>query len=382
MQKTLLVTNDFPPRPGGIQSYLQRFLAELPAESIGVYCSTWHPEHCKKYDAEQDFPIYRNPTSVLLPTARVCREVSELVNKHGYETVWFGAAAPLAMMSHYLRKHTNVKSIVASTHGHEVGWAMLPLSHACLRIIGNGCDTITYVSEYTKCRIHKALGRTPQFVRLPSGVDSERFVPSPKARDLIRKRHNISADTPLVTCVSRLVPRKGQDTLISVMPEVLTVHPRTKLLLVGGGPYARHLHRRATALGLDEHVIFTGLVPEADLPLYYAAADIFAMPCRTRGRGLDVEGLGIVFLEASAAGVPIVVGDSGGAPETVRDEVTGLAVDGHKPETVRDALIRLLDDPAWARSLGQQGRVWVTEEWNWRVLGNRLQKILNNKQKR
>ena len=161
MRKTLLVTNDFPPRPGGIQSYLQRFLAELPAESIGVYCSTWHPERCQKYDAEQAFPICRNPTSVLLPTPNVCKEVAQLVREHHYETVWFGAAAPLALMSHYLRKHTEVKNIVASTHGHEVGWAMLPFAHASLRIIGNGCDTITYVSEYTKRRIEKAIGEHP-----------------------------------------------------------------------------------------------------------------------------------------------------------------------------------------------------------------------------
>lgn len=381
MRKTLLVTNDFPPRPGGIQSYLQRFLAELPAESIGVYCSTWHPERCQKYDAEQAFPIYRNPTSVLLPTPNVCKEVAQLVREHHYETVWFGAAAPLALMSHYLRKHTEVKNIVASTHGHEVGWAMLPFAHASLRIIGNGCDTITYVSEYTKRRIEKAIGEHPQFVHLPSGVDTKRFHPAADTTGMIRKRHSIASEDPLIVCISRLVPRKGQDTLISVMPEVLHTHPETKLLIVGGGPYARHLQKKAQNLGLHKSVIFTGLVPDEDLPSYYAAADIFAMPCRTRGRGLDVEGLGIVFLEASAAGVPVIVGDSGGAPETVQDEVTGLGVDGHRPDTVKKALLRLLDHPEWARTLGEQGRAWVQTEWNWGKLGKRLRDVLNQRRK-
>lgn len=377
MQKTLLVTNDFPPRPGGIQSYLQRFLQELPSTDIGVYCSTWRPGLCREYDAQQEFPIYRNPTSVLLPTPRVCREVAQLIREHKYETVWFGAAAPLALMSHYLRKHTDVKNIVASTHGHEVGWAMLPIAHASLRIIGNGCDTITYVSEYTKGRIQKALGPHPQMVQLPSGVDTQRFTPSAAIAPTIRQRHQIPDDAPLIACISRLVPRKGQDTLIAVMPEVLKVHPTAKLLIVGGGPYARHLHHLAERKNITDSVIFTGLVPYEELPPYYAAADIFAMPCRTRGKGLDVEGLGIVFLEASASGVPVIVGDSGGAPETVQDGITGVVTAGHDPATVKDALIGLLDDPQAATIMGQRGRKWVCDEWRWSVLGQQLTQILN-----
>ena len=377
MRKTLLVTNDYPPRPGGIQSYLYRFIQELPADKIGVYCSTWHPQYCAEFDAQQPYPIVRNPTSILLPTARVRREVAALIREEGYETVWFGAAAPLALMSHYLHRHTDVATIVASTHGHEVGWAMLPVAHAALRIIGNGCDTITYVSHYTRNRISRALGSHPRLVWLPSGVDTTRFHPHPTGRDLIRERHHISPHAPVIACISRLVPRKGQDTLIRALPTILKEEPEALLLIVGGGPSSDRLHTLAQRLGVSDHVLFTHLVPEEDLPLYYAAADVFAMPCRTRGHGLDVEGLGIVFLEASATGIPVLVGDSGGAPETVHDGETGIVVDGRDIDQVATELLRFLASAERRTSFGKDGRAWMLSTWQWSVLGRKLRSILN-----
>ena len=377
MRKTLIVTNDYPPRPGGIQSYLYRFVQELPAEDIAVYCSTWHPARCAEFDAAQPYRIIRNPTKVLLPTLRVRREVASIIRQGDYETVWFGAAAPLALMSHYLRRHTNVQRIVASTHGHEVGWAMLPCTHAALRIIGNGCDVITYVSHYTQHRIGRALGSHPQLQWLPSGVDTARFHPDKGGRQRIRQRHHIASDTPVIVCISRLVPRKGQDTLIKALPRVLRDIPDALLVIVGGGPSAKRLHTLAHRYGVSDHVLFTHLVPDDDLPLYYAAADVFAMPCRTRGQGLDVEGLGIVFLEASATGIPVIAGNSGGAPETVDNGVTGVVVDGRDSNAVATELLRFLSSERRRTSFGSNGREWMLSQWQWSILGQKLSHVLN-----
>jgi phosphatidylinositol alpha-1,6-mannosyltransferase len=147
-------------------------------------------------------------------------------------------------------------------------------------------------------------------------------------------------------------------------------------VIVGGGPYEQTLHRMADESGVRPDIVFTGAVPTAELPAHYAMADVFAMPCRTRGAGLDVEGLGIVFLEASAAGVPVVAGDSGGAPETVIDGRTGRVVDGRDAPELAQVISGLLADPDLARRMGQAGREWVTRDWNWDTLTARLSGLL------
>ena len=148
------------------------------------------------------------------------------------------------------------------------------------------------------------------------------------------------------------------------------------LLLVSGGPYRSKLTRLAADLGVAEQVVFTGSVPWAQLPAHYAAADVFAMPCRTRGAGLDVEGLGIVYLEASATGLPVVAGDSGGAPEAVRDGETGYVVSGRDVAALADRLVTLLTDRALAARLGAAGRAWVEERWRWETQAERMRELL------
>jgi phosphatidyl-myo-inositol dimannoside synthase len=180
----------------------------------------------------------------------------------------------------------------------------------------------------------------------------------------------------VVICVSRLVPRKGQDTLIRAWPEVRAAVPDAVLLLVGGGPYAGRLRRLAHGLGVAGSVIFTGPVPWLELPAYYDAGDVFAMPCRTRRHGLDVEGLGIVYLEASATGLPVIGGDSGNAPDAIRADETGYVVSGRSPAEVAGRLVHLLTDPAGARAMGEKGMAWIDQEWRWDLVAQRLQQIL------
>ncbi|GFJ92511.1 hypothetical protein Prum_061530 [Phytohabitans rumicis] len=189
----------------------------------------------------------------------------------------------------------------------------------------------------------------------------------------IRARHGL-ADRPVVVCVSRLVPRKGQDALIRAMPAVRRRVPDAALLIVGGGPHRSTLERLA---GPVDGVVFTGSVPAAELPAHYAAGDVFAMPCRTRNRGLDVEGLGIVYLEASATGLPVVAGDSGGAPDAVREGETGYVVSGRDVEQIADRVATLLSDRELASRMGAAGRAWVEREWRWDTQADRMAALLS-----
>ncbi|MDQ4116875.1 MAG: glycosyltransferase family 4 protein, partial [Actinomycetota bacterium] len=202
-------------------------------------------------------------------------------------------------------------------------------------------------------------------------VDTTRFAPDPRARERIRERHGLG-DAPVVGCVSRLVPRKGQDTLVAVLARLRERVPGTRLLLVGGGPYRERLRRLARRHGVEEHVVITGGVPSAELAAHHAAADVFALPCRTRGGGLDVEGLGIVALEAASCGLPVVVGHSGGAPETVDEGRTGFVVGGRDPDALADRLGTLLSDPDRAARMGAAGRDRIVREWSGPAQAERL----------
>lgn len=378
--KTLVVTNDFPPRPGGIQAFLHNMALRLDPDRLVVYASTWKrgregAEATAAFDAEQPFTVVRDRTTMLLPTPRVTRRAVGLLKEHGCTSVWFGAAAPLGLMAPALRK-AGARRIVATTHGHEAGWAQLPASRGLLRRIGESTDTITYLGEYTRSRIAAALtpAAASRMVQLPPGVDEKTFHPG-SGGDAVRARLGLT-ERPVVVCVSRLVPRKGQDTLILAMPRILAAVPDAVLLVVGGGPYEKELRRLAESTGVADSVRFTGAVPWSELPAHYGAGDVFAMPCRTRRGGLDVEGLGIVYLEASATGLPVVAGDSGGAPDAVLDGETGWVVRGGVPEEAADRVVALLADPELRGRMGARGREWVEERWRWDLLAERLRGLL------
>ncbi|MDF9812700.1 phosphatidylinositol alpha-1,6-mannosyltransferase [Streptomyces sp. SPB162] len=366
------------PGPGGIQSFVHSMALRLDPGQVVVYASTWKgPDggEVEHFDAEQPFPVIRDRTTMLLPTPGVTRRAAGLLREHGCSSVWFGAAAPLGLMAPALRR-AGARRLVATTHGHEAAWAQLPASRQLLRRIGEGTDTITYLGEYTRSRIARAL--TPEavarMVHLPPGVDEKTFHPA-SGGAAVRSALGL-ADRPVVVCVSRLVPRKGQDTLILAMPRILAAVPDAVLLVVGGGPYAEDLAELAARTGVTHSVRFTGPVPWEELPAHYGAGDVFAMPCRTRRGGLDVEGLGIVYLEASATGLPVVAGDSGGAPDAVLDGETGWVVPGGSPAQAADRIVTLLGDPELRRRMGERGRGWVEEAWRWDLLAERLKSLL------
>jgi phosphatidylinositol alpha-1,6-mannosyltransferase len=373
MGRTLLVTNDFPPRPGGIQQFVHNLAVRQPAGSIVVYASTW--KGAERFDAEQPFEVVREPTGVLLPTPAVARRAAGIARAHDCDRVWFGAAAPLGLLAAGLRRDAGISRAVALTHGHEIGWAALPGARGLLRRIARGNDVVTYLGEYQRTRLDRALGGLTSLERLAPGVDVDVFHPGVDG-GVVRKRYGLT-DRPVIVCVSRLVPRKGQDMLIRALPTIRRRVPGAALLLVSGGPYRKKLARLAREHDVGSDVVFTGSVPWAELPEHYAAGDVYAMPCRTRAAGLDVEGLGIVYLEASATGLPVLGGDSGGAPDAVREGETGYVVPGGDVPAIAARLTDLLTDRAKAKAMGEAGRAWVEAEWRWETQAARMTALLD-----
>ena len=311
----------------------------------------------------------------MLPSWRVTRAAQKIVAAKNIDVVVFGAAAPLALMSPSLRK-SGVKKIIALTHGHEVWWAKIFPFNFAIKRIGKNVDHLTYLGEFTRQAISKALSRksATEMVKIAPGIDTAHFIPQP---DAMQKRKELGLqDKKIIISVGRLVHRKGQDNLIQAMPAVLKKIPSAHLLLVGEGPYRKHLEKLVTKSSLEQNVTFAGRIMYDRLPSYLSAADLFAMPSRSRFFGLEVEGLGIVYLEASACGIPVVAGNSGGAPDAVLEGVTGLCVDGTNIEQITAAIVEICSDAERASHMGAAGRNWIVEQWRWDFWSEKFNALL------
>ncbi|AYY13667.1 glycosyltransferase family 1 protein [Actinobacteria bacterium YIM 96077] len=376
MSRILVVTNDFPTRQGGIESFVFALAERIPSHEIVVYTATM-PEQ-EGFDARLQYPVYRDPSPVLLPTRGVAQRTVAALQETGCTSVLFGAAAPLGLLADRLRA-AGAERVVGMTHGHETWWARVPGARRSLRRIGDACDVLTYVSEFCRRRVMNALSpdAAARMVRLAPGVDTEVFRPDSGGAQ-VRRWLGIGDERRVLLSVSRFVARKGQDMLIRAMPEILPYVPEAVLVLVGDGPYRRHLQRLARWHRVERNVIFTGAVPWSEAPAWFDAADVFAMPCRTRLGGLEPEALGIVFLESQATGRPVLVGDSGGAPETVRHGDTGYVVDPTDPSALAEHAVSLLSDRHHARDLGMKGREWVQREWSWEASVDTLRSVLTD----
>ncbi|WP_418276510.1 glycosyltransferase family 4 protein [Isoptericola jiangsuensis] len=378
MPRTLVVTNDFPPRQGGIETFVHAMTSRFDPDDVVVYTSSSPGQD--EFDRSVPYPVVRARTRMLLPTPARTREVVRLVDEHRCDAVWFGAAAPLGLMAAALRRRTTATRYVATTHGHELWWAKVPGTRAALGRIGRHVDHLTYLSDRTVDVLARAVGpgAAARAVRLSPGVDPGTFAGTdPAGGREVRRRYGIAADAPVVLCAARLVARKGQDTLVRALPAVLRDVPDARLLVVGDGPDADRLRRLVVEQGVEDQVVLAGGHPHTAMPAFYAAADVFAMPSRSRRGGLEVEGLGIVYLEAQAAGLPTVVGDSGGAPDAVQDGVTGYVVDGTDPDDVAARLVELLADRALRERMGARGPGWVTAAWTWDQRYETLRRLLD-----
>jgi phosphatidyl-myo-inositol dimannoside synthase len=365
--RILLVTNDFPPRVGGIQNYLWNIYSRLDPSDVVVMAPA-HPGDVA-WDRAQSFEVVRWPGRVYWPTPALSRRVREIAASRSVDAVAFGAMLPMNLTGSKLDQ-----PMIVHTHGFEVAWTRVPALLQMLRRIGRNSRLMTVVSEYTKRFIERALSTETRVELLRIGVDLDRFTPAVDGGE-VRKRHGLGG-APVVTHVSRLVPRKGQDLLIKAMPIVRTDVPDAKALIVGGGSDGTRLQRIANDLGVSDAVAFAGEVREEHLAAHYAAGDVFAMPCRSRWANLEVEGLGLVYLEAQACARPAITGDSGGAPEAVVPGETGFVVVGDDHRALAARLVELLGDPRRARAMGLAGRSFVEANHRWDDVVDRYRAML------
>lgn len=373
--RVLVVTNDLPPRIGGIQYYVDQLSRGLTSagDEVTLYGSSYEGD--RDWDRRAPFRVVRERTSTLLPTPLVLRHTLRMIERYEPEVVVFGAAFPLALMGPALVKRTGVP-YVAFTHGLEVSAVRVPGGAKLLRRIGSDASLITFVSHWCDSLLRPAFGPAPRYEMLPPAVDDTLYNPGVDSLT-IRERHGFG-DDPVVVCVSRIVERKGQDTLIRILPELRRRVPGARLLVVGGGPYLDEIRSQAELSGVGEYITVTGQVPEAELPAHFAAGDVFAMPCRERKGGLEVEAFGIVFIQAGGIGRPVVAGNIGGVPDSLRDGRTGVLVDSESDAAVLDAVAGLLGDPDRATEMGEAGSKFVHDGFTWAHRTAELRRMLSD----
>jgi phosphatidyl-myo-inositol dimannoside synthase len=363
----LFVTNDFPPKIGGIQTMLWELWRRLDPADVTVLTTPYEGD--RAWDAEAAFRVERTRERVLLPTPSLGRRIDALAREVGAGLILLDPALPVGLVGR--RLHAAPYAIVV--HGAEVTVSgRLPGTRAALGAVLRGASLVVAAGGYPAAEAERAAGRSLPVAQVPPGVDVDRFVPlDDAAREAARARFGLPPGARLVVSVSRLVPRKGMDVLIRAAALLAPQHPDLVVAIGGDGRDRRRLERLVASTGAPVRLL--GRVPHDDLPALYGCGDAFAMLCRNRWAGLEQEGFGIVFLEAAAAGVPQVAGDSGGAAEAVVDGETGFVVrDPGDPVAVADALARLLDDPDRARAMGVVGRERAVTGFSYDVLAARL----------
>ena len=374
-RKILLVTNDLGPRAGGIETFILGLLDQLDGSQIVIYTASQSEsaDFDKRLTEKTGVLIVRDKSSILLPTPWVNRRVRAVALRYESEVIWFGAAMPLAWMSGLL-KRAGAKRIVAITHGHEVWWAKLPPFKQIFAQSTKSIDVLTFLGEFTRSAMAPVVRAPCQMVQIAPGISIEHFSPVAKSQRLIAEL-KLEGKQVLIS-VGRLVHRKGQDKLLEALPEILLTHPDIVLLFIGVGPRQKKLDQLVRAHDLSNYVRFVGRVTYDKLPDYFRLGDLFVMPSRSRLAGLEVEGLGIVYLEASACAIPVLAGASGGAPDAVIQGETGVVVDGSRVGEIARAVNELLDHPAQMVEMGKAGRAWTQERWSWQIWGERFREVL------
>jgi phosphatidylinositol alpha-1,6-mannosyltransferase len=364
---SLLVTNDFPPKHGGIQSYLYELWRRLPPDETTVLTTSF-PD-AADWDAQEAFRIERVRERVLLPTRAVARRIDALAREVRAQVIFLDPMLPLGLVGPRL----TAAPYVVIAHGSEItGYSRMPGSNVLARRVMRNAAAVVAAGTYPAHASSEAAGRALAGVMIPPGVDVGRFHPADaEARAATRRRFGLDPDRPLVLGVSRLVPRKGFDVVIDAMSGIPGFgRDGAQLAIAGAGRDRRRLEQRANGC-----VQFLGRVADADLPALYASADVFAMCCRDRWRGLEAEGFGIVFLEAAACGVPAVAGRSGGSHEAVADGETGYVVEPRDVDAVRAAIRRLLDDRQLRLRMGDAARRRAIGEFAYDHLATLLEPV-------
>jgi phosphatidylinositol alpha-1,6-mannosyltransferase len=367
----LLVTNDFPPKMGGIQSYLWELWRRLDPASFTVLTTPY--DGAEAWDADQPFRVVRTRERQLMPTRSLVRRIDALLAETGAKLVVLDPALPLGLLGPRLSRPYGLV-----LHGAEVTVpGRLPGTRALLGRALRGASEVIAAGGYPAAEGERAAGRPLPVTIVPPGVDPARFVPlDDEGRAKARALFDLPADGRVVVSLSRLVPRKGMDVLIEAAARLAPDRPDLTVAIGGSGRDRGRLERLVARTGAPVRLL--GRVPEPDLPALYGCADVYAMVCRNRWAGLEQEGFGIVFLEAAAAGVPQVAGDSGGAAEAVADGETGVVVRTPRdPDAVAAALAGLLDDPERRAAMGAAARTRAEAEFAYDVLAERLAAVLD-----
>jgi len=354
--RLLEITNDFPPTLGGIENYIYSLLQRWHPLEVKVL-TRWVPG-CEEFDKGLDLEVIRMPVGTLLPDIRTWKQAKGLVRSFRPEMVHFASSLPLGLLGLRLQKVFGVPYSVTVHGGEFMLPSRLPLARGALRRVVGEAFVVLAQSSFSEKIVSRFFEVPPPIRRVTCGVDIYRIdnaIPMP----------SVPKDGPVVLSVSRLVARKGPATLIRAMPSILEDHPTTTAVIVGGGPDEKRLKSLARELFVDDSVLFAGPQPWETIPRWYAAADIFALPTRERFGGVETEGLPLVYVEAAAAGLPIIGGRAGGVADAVRHEETGLLVDGSDPDETAAAIGRLLSDPQEMSRMGAAARKMAETDFSW-----------------
>jgi phosphatidylinositol alpha-1,6-mannosyltransferase len=382
MKKILLTTNFFPPEYGGIQNYLYNITLRLPKDNIFVLADK---NDVKEFDADQPFKIYRksfkSPLRFLkLTSLDLYLKTKSIIDKENINLLWAGHFYLPALTCYLFKKARGLPYFIFA-YGKEITELqnVSQIKKRLMQKIFSEADRIITISDYLKSKLENTGVDRHKITKIYPGVDSEVFSPKdqPKARKKISnligrdiKHYNI------ILSVGRLVKRKGHDMVIKSLSSVLKRYPKTTYLIVGDGPDRERLKMLTSKLNLERYVIFSGAPKSQDLPNYYNASDLFIMPSRILNEKKDVEGFGIVYLEASACGKPIIAGKGGGVAEAVENKKTGILADPENPDEIAEATLKLLNNPKLAKNLGQAGRERVVRDFNWDKLVEKLTPLI------
>jgi len=366
--KVLLITGDFLPVKGGIST----LFFEICNKINSIMVLTKKSRNDEAFDSLQKFKIRRIRTfhKYLQP---LCFGLNAFrtVKKEKIDKLICGQLLIPGLSGYLIQKFLKIPYYV-HVYGPEFKEHKI-FSPLLKRILKSATKIIT-ISNFARVQLIKQDISSSKIEILTPGVDTARFNPNLNADKILRK-HNLYNKTVLLT-VSRLDMNKGIDKMIYLMPEILRKYPNAVYLIVGTGPEEQYLKKLA-AKSSKESIIFTGEVPDEELPLYYASCDVFVLLTRKVPKKGFVEGFGIVFLEASACGKSIIAGRAGGSAEAVEDQITGLVVNPHNDSEILSSLEKLLKDDNLRNKLGSNGRMRIENEFNWNIKSQEFMDIIS-----
>lgn len=379
MKRTLLLTQFFPPEKGGIQNYLYNICKNLPSDKTFVFSSTPHKKEILEFDQSQPFKIYRNNSQEIyqklhLTSLSIYKETSKIVKENNIEKIFLGHFyIPYVITALILKKFKNIPYTIF-THGLEIlETKNSPKSSYILKLCLKNAQNIIVTTDYLKNKIinkYYNLDLNKKIIKVPPGVNSGFFQPNLNTSSL-KNKLDLKNKKIIFTC-GRLVKRKNHQLVIKALPEILKKIPNAIYLIAGIGPEEKQLKKQVEELNLENQVKFLGEIKNKDLPLYYNLADIFCMPSLYNEETGDIEGFGMVFIEAQACGTPTIGSNTGGIPDAIRNNIDGFLIDPKSSQDLASKIIKLLLDPELANKIGKAGREKVVTEHNWKKLVEKL----------